>query len=307
MESLFVNCHGYRDNVRKIMHSLDPEGVQERSWRRLRRRVYHNKGPNYLWHMDGYDKLSPYGICIHGCVDGFSRKIIWLKVTPTNHNPRVILRFFLDAVKENSGCPTVIRSDHGTENGDVATAQIALRLHHTDSLSGDKSFIYGSSPSNIRIEAWWSVFRRLKMSWWIEICKGIAMSGEFDKSNRMHRYCLAFVIVPILQKELDDFVKWWNSHRIRYNRKSDSPKGIPDDLFDIPEAVGCINWKKAYNSSTWDCLYDDSCSVPPFFDEEFQREADAYLKCMYGINILTDEVPASECIYVYKKLLELFD
>ena len=54
------------------------------------------------------------------------------------------------------------------------------------------------------------------------------------------RYCLAFVIVPILQKELDDFVKWWNSHRIRYNRKSDSPKGIPDDLFDIPEAVGML-------------------------------------------------------------------
>lgn len=28
------------------------------------------KGPNYTWHLDGYDKLKPYGFCIHGCMDG---------------------------------------------------------------------------------------------------------------------------------------------------------------------------------------------------------------------------------------------
>ena len=28
------------------------------------------QGPNYLWHMDSYDKLKPYGISIHGCIDG---------------------------------------------------------------------------------------------------------------------------------------------------------------------------------------------------------------------------------------------
>ena len=27
-------------------------------------------GPNYLWHMDGNDKLKPYGFSIHGCIDG---------------------------------------------------------------------------------------------------------------------------------------------------------------------------------------------------------------------------------------------
>ena len=29
------------------------------------------KGPNYVWHMDRYDKLSPYGLAIHGCIDGY--------------------------------------------------------------------------------------------------------------------------------------------------------------------------------------------------------------------------------------------
>ena len=23
-----------------------------------------------LWHVDGYDKLSPYGFTVHGCIDG---------------------------------------------------------------------------------------------------------------------------------------------------------------------------------------------------------------------------------------------
>lgn len=55
-----------------------------RSRRRLQRRVYHNKGPNYLWHLDAYDKLKPYGICIHGCIDGFSRHIMWLKAGTVN-------------------------------------------------------------------------------------------------------------------------------------------------------------------------------------------------------------------------------
>ena len=53
-----------------LLSVIDPEGTKVRKSRRLQRRIYLNKGPNYLWHMDGYDKLKPYGITIHGCVDG---------------------------------------------------------------------------------------------------------------------------------------------------------------------------------------------------------------------------------------------
>ena len=43
----------------------------------------------------------------------------------------------------------VVRCDHGTENTSLATVQIAFRLLHDDSLSGEKSFVYGPSKSNI--------------------------------------------------------------------------------------------------------------------------------------------------------------
>ena len=36
-------------------------------------------GPNHIWHLDGYDKLTPYGvsICDGVCVDIISVKIVY--------------------------------------------------------------------------------------------------------------------------------------------------------------------------------------------------------------------------------------
>lgn len=78
-----------QDTIRELLWLLDREGVETRKRKRLRRRQYYNKGPNYLWHIDSYDKLKPYGICINGCIDGFSRHIIWLRTGSTSSDPRV--------------------------------------------------------------------------------------------------------------------------------------------------------------------------------------------------------------------------
>ncbi|EDO46933.1 predicted protein [Nematostella vectensis] len=69
-----------KEFVRNALLILDPDGVERRSRNRLRRRQYHAKGANFIWHLDGYDKLKPYGFCIHGCIDGYSRRIMWLEV-----------------------------------------------------------------------------------------------------------------------------------------------------------------------------------------------------------------------------------
>ena len=82
-----------------LLSIMDPEGVARRKRRRLKRRIYQNKvccdtvyrqshllsiclslltsffvykGPDFVWHIDGYDKLKPYGFTIHGCVDGLA-------------------------------------------------------------------------------------------------------------------------------------------------------------------------------------------------------------------------------------------
>ena len=45
-----------RATVMTLMRELDPEGVESRGKKRLRRRAYHTKGPNFIWHIDGHNK-----------------------------------------------------------------------------------------------------------------------------------------------------------------------------------------------------------------------------------------------------------
>lgn len=47
------------------------------------------------------------------------------------------------------GCPTILRMDYGTENGLTGAAQAAFCMNDGDSLAGEKSAMYGTSPANI--------------------------------------------------------------------------------------------------------------------------------------------------------------
>ena len=76
--------------------------------------------------MDGNDKLRPFGFCVHGCIDGFSRKVIWLHVGNTNTDPVVIACYFVKEVEAFSGTATKIRADLGSENSYV------FGIRHTD-------------------------------------------------------------------------------------------------------------------------------------------------------------------------------
>lgn len=74
---------------------MDPEGVERLSRHRLQRRLYHAKGPNFILHLDGYDKLKPYAFCIHGCIDGYSKQIKWLEVGRTKNHPGIVASYRL--------------------------------------------------------------------------------------------------------------------------------------------------------------------------------------------------------------------
>jgi len=92
-----------RNTVRLAMGHLDPDGVSRRTRKRFIRRTYRCKGPNFLWHVDGYDKLKPFGFAIHGPIDGYSRKILWLEVAHTNNDPCVVGNYFVECVEQIGG------------------------------------------------------------------------------------------------------------------------------------------------------------------------------------------------------------
>lgn len=69
-----------RETIQLLLKEIDPEGCLIRMQKKFKKRIYSTPGPNHIWHIDGYDKLKPYGFPIHACIDGYSRKVIWIKV-----------------------------------------------------------------------------------------------------------------------------------------------------------------------------------------------------------------------------------
>ena len=49
------------NDVMRLMKEIDVEGVSLRKAHILNRRMYSAKCPNFVWHVDGYDKLKPFG------------------------------------------------------------------------------------------------------------------------------------------------------------------------------------------------------------------------------------------------------
>ena len=112
-----------RGIVQLLLKNIDPDGYEMQRSHRLKRRIYRNEGPNAAWHADGYDKLKPYGFAIHGCIDGWSRKLLWLIVTRSNNYPDNIAIYFMDTVEKYGGCPVKLITDMGTENSTMAAIQ----------------------------------------------------------------------------------------------------------------------------------------------------------------------------------------
>ena len=131
----------------------------------------------------------------------------------------------------------MVRTDNGSENGIMAGMQRYARQNGTDEFAGEKSHKYGTSPSNQRIEAWWSFLRKGKTSWWMDFFKDMIASGIVEVGNELHMECLWFCFQSVLQDELDKVKTHWNTHRIRKS-KYGTVSGVPDVLYFLPERSG---------------------------------------------------------------------
>ena len=219
-----------RQVVELLLRELDPDGSQLRKRHKLKRRQYHNPGPNAVWHADGYDKLKPYGFPVHGCIDGRSRKLLWLVVTRSNNSPDNIGYYFLDVVKTFGGCPSELVTDLGTENKIMASTQAFFR-------DDENAHKYVASPRNQRIEGYWSQYRRNRSSWWINLFKDLVEAGDLNTGDALQKDCLWFCFAELLQEDLDAVREHWNTHRIRKSRNDTTP-GVPDMLYYLPEGRG---------------------------------------------------------------------
>lgn len=285
-----------RDNVLRILRVADPEGVAQRFGNRLRRRQYLSPGPNHTWNLDGYDKLMHFGFGIHGCVDGFSRLIMWLEIATTNSDPKVTAYYFLKTVLEFGFLGNIVRCDAGTENCLIESLQTCLRSQNTDKNSGLKSFICGKSTANQRIESYWGRMRNYSMYFYIQLFKVMQEEGLYNGSS-IHRKCLQFCFGPLMKHDLDMTKHQWNTHCIRKQAARNNISGKPEVMFYCPERYDAENFKREVNLTVVQKLMDKLTTKPVLFDPLFEELVKIY------IPDVTTPKSADEALKLYKNIL----
>lgn len=160
--------------------------------------------------MDGNHKLINWHFVIHGCIDGFSRVIVFLKCS-TNNRGSTVLDNFLGCI-DQFRCPLRIRTDHGTEN--IETARWMLNRYGV----AHKPVITGQSVHNQRIERLWvDVYNNV-----LEHIRNVFFFLEendlLDRDDEIDLLALQFVFLPRINAALQAFVSSWNNHPLRTER-----------------------------------------------------------------------------------------
>ena len=136
-----------------INRTLDPDGVQNRAKRVLKRRVFKTPGPNFIWLADGHNKLKKFGITIYGFIDAWSRKILGLFVHVTNNDPRHIGYYYLQLEKQEGGIPRRTTTDKGNETIQMAGHQINLtKEFNHECPDPSQSHLFTKSTHNQKIK-----------------------------------------------------------------------------------------------------------------------------------------------------------
>jgi hypothetical protein len=237
--------HRARDlDVANALRLFDPSGVTSRlpNMRKERLDDYITEGPDYLWCLDGHDKLAQYGIEIYAAVDAYSRKIVWFYVGSSNRTQLSVLRQYLRAIRARGLCPSFIRTDKGTETILLADAhfsfyiEAALKEEWPDedynAIQITDCYIYGPSTRNIRIEGLWRQQRFTTTGPWISYFRKLSLIGQFEQHCVADKVVLLFVFMPIIRSELQAFVDTHNAHRIRAQpKRMHHVAGVPDELY----------------------------------------------------------------------------
>ena len=138
-----------------------------------------------------------------------------------------------------------------------------------------------------------------------------------------NRHCLAYVYAGMIEQDIKELSDLWNTHRLRCNRLSKCPDGIPDDLFRLPQLQGtstkpsrddalCFIVLAFLGTRSYLCSADkdvfEAAAInyytqkPLFYPEEFREAANALLMVHFGFH--QDSISVVNCDTVFDILIQ---
>ncbi|KAJ7882120.1 hypothetical protein B0H13DRAFT_2235504 [Mycena leptocephala] len=236
-----------RDSVRHHMAIIDLDGAEARfPGRRRQPKVRGHLTDTSIYyevHFDGHEKLNfkalrmgSVGIDIYGSRCHSSSKMVKFLVVPNGRCSSTVGHFYLDLVEEN-GVFVQGTVDGGSETGELYTAHMALRQHSMldISLEDAPGFEALKSTDNIPIESSWHLFTNYVG---LDIRQVILMGKGMNYFNPATPF-----YIDLFNWLLDDFVDYWNNHKIRTQRNKLLPSGVsPNYICDFPQRFGRTNF-----------------------------------------------------------------
>ncbi|KAF8513200.1 hypothetical protein JB92DRAFT_3083220 [Gautieria morchelliformis] len=177
---------------------------------------------------DGHDEgnalglqLGPVNLPIYGFRCKWSGVILHLVVVPNDRLglATTIGHVFLDLVDAYKAIPLKITVDKGSETGEMFAMQSSLRRNYAPGISENEHppMVFLKSIHNTTIEGIWH---------WLH-------------ANHEASSLFNWLWPPICQAILNDFVAYWNSHRIQTQHNKLMPSGAtPRDVITSPQAYG---------------------------------------------------------------------
>ena len=133
-------------------------------------------GPDYIWSLDGHDKLVAFGVEIYAAIDAYSRYVVYCYVGISNKTQISVCKQYLEAVSTMNWCPRFLRTDRGTEVPMMADLHHSLyKAFQQDHFPTDfdatncrleDCHIFGKSVHNHRIESWWNGLEERQLQPW---------------------------------------------------------------------------------------------------------------------------------------------
>lgn len=194
--------------IKESLRRVDPIGTLARQIRQsVTRYKYWVPRPNYLWHFDGHHKLIRWRFVIHGCIDGYSRRIVYL-FAATNNRAETVLYAFMHGCNR-LGVPEKVRCDKGKENTEVVA--FMFRTHQATDNSNN-IVMAGRSVHNQRIERLWRDVNRIVCARFRDIFLSMEHEGLLDPDNYVDILILQRIFLPRIREALNAFIEIWDHH-----------------------------------------------------------------------------------------------